>query len=67
MRGIVFDFLAQLGDVDVHGAGIHGFCVFVAPDFAEEFGTRNGVVAVVPQVFEDFDFLAGEREFFGKP
>ena len=65
VRGIVFDFLAEFRDMDVHRTGIHGFGVLVAPDLLEEFGAGNGVVAVVPQVFEDFDFLAGEREFFG--
>ena len=64
MGRVVLDFLAKLGDMDVDGTCIHGFGILVTPDLAEQFGTRNGVVAVVPEVFEDFDFLTGKCEFF---
>ena len=64
MGRIVFDLLAELGNVDVHRTGVHGIGVFVAPNLAQEFGTRNGMIAVVPQVFKNFDFLTGKGEFF---
>ena len=64
MCRIVLDFLAELGDVDIDRTRIDGFCIFVTPDLAEEFGTRNGMVAIVPEVFKNFNLLAGEREFF---
>ena len=50
--------------MDVDRTRIDGFCIFVTPDLAEEFGTRNGMVAVVPEVFKNFNFLAGECQLF---
>ena len=64
MSRIVFNLLTELGNVNIDGTCIHRFCIFVTPDLAEEFRTRNGVVSVVPKVFKNLNFLAGKCQFF---
>ena len=58
--GVVFEFLAEPGDVDVDGPGAGGYVVF--PDALEELFAADGGAAVLDEVAEELEFAGGERD-----
>jgi hypothetical protein len=58
-RGVALQFLPQLQNMVVHGAGAG--IILVSPDLVEQFIARNGPSRILNEVFQGFKFQGSEH------